>query len=89
MYSSVSPVGLANWGFAVIPPPIVASDFSGLIVDALLIVGGIGLLCLAAGYATTLLLIGRKSKLTTISGTLVFAGAWFAAGWLFAEYFYW
>lgn len=68
---------------------VIASDFSGLVVDALLIVGGISLVCLAAGYATTVLLLGRTSRGKTVVSTLVFAGGWFAVGWFVAEAFHW
>lgn len=69
--------------------PVIASDFSGLVVYALLIVGGISLVCLAAGYATTVLLLGREFRGKTVVSTLFFAGGWFTVGWFVAEAFYW
>lgn len=64
-----------------IPSVAAASDFSGLAYLALGIIVGVSLACLIAGYVTTLLLIGRKSRGATFGGTLVFAIAWFVLGW--------
>lgn len=89
MYRALNSAGLANFTWASFPSSIVASDFSGILVVALLIVGSISLVCLVAGYVTTILLIGRKERGAMVGCTLFFAGAWFAIGWFVAEAFVW
>lgn len=69
----------------VTPTVAAASDFSGLAYFALAIIAGVGLACLVGGYITALLLMGRKSRGTTIAGTLAFAVAWFVVGWFVME----
>lgn len=89
MYHSLNSAGLANASWNSFPTSIVASDFSGILVVALVIVGSISLVCLAAGYVTTILLVGRKDRGAMVGCTLFFAGAWFAIGWFVAEIFVW
>ena len=44
--------GLAIFALVLWPTSVVASDFSGMLIDAAFIVGGISLVCLVAGYLT-------------------------------------
>jgi len=66
---------------------MLASDFSGIIWDALAILGGIAIACLAGGAITAgvVVLLTNQRKYWWL--TLPFAAMWFAFGWVVATQF--